>query len=92
MGVRSSQGRSVAIVGAERQLRAGVSPIDARAEGLSRSGDDDRTHFARALQRQQRVGQLAAELGVERVEALGAVERDGGHAGLDVDQQGLVAG
>ena len=43
-----------------------------------------------ALERPDRVVELGGHLEVERVHRLGTVERHGGDAVVDVDQQGLV--
>ncbi|MPL85440.1 hypothetical protein SDC9_31408 [bioreactor metagenome] len=59
-------------------------------ERLLRAGDDDAAHLVVLVRRGERIGQLAQQGRVQRVQGFGTVQPDQGDIVFDLDDQGLV--
>ena len=73
-----------AVVVPREQRADDVLDVAAGAEGPPVAGDHDGADAGLGIERAEGVAQLGVDLEGERVEPLGPVERDGGHAGRGV--------
>ena len=65
--------------------------VAAGAEALARAGDDDHAHVRIVAALEDGVVQIVTQSVAERVQALGAIQREGGDAVLELEEQALVS-